>query len=214
MANLRNLSTKRQRSLRMIVITGISVLLALSFAPSKAVSNKSCSTPKVIYYPNGDDQIVSLKGSSAPADAQVECAVGGVVDVPKFSRDGFTLTGWTEAPDDASAVDNPMVLSANSETWTVSAQVTRAFAQWQPVQYSVTYNYDGGESAATDTTSTYGSVIYAGATISNDVYSFSTPTKTGFRFVGWSFNNNTYVPGSKIDCPAANVAFTAVWTTS
>ena len=213
MTNIGNLGKKRQQSARLIVVAGISILLAVSFVPSKASSNASCPASKAIFFPNGDDEIVSLQGSNSPATTQSVCSINGVVDVPQFSRKGYTLSRWTGEPDDTS-VENIAGLNANSETWTANAALTRAFAQWQPIQYSVSYNYDGGAGAATNTTSNYNSKIYTGATISNETYSFSAPTKNGFRFVGWSLNSNIYAPGAIIDCPDSNVVFTAVWATS
>lgn len=205
-----NLSTKRQRSLRLIVIASISVLLAVSFAPSRASSKVTCPASKVIFVPNGDDVIELRSGSNIDAEIQTVCAVNGVVAVPKFSRSGYSLAGWTGEPDFGSE-EAIIGLEANSDTWSTNADATRAFAQWQPIQYSVSYNYNSGSGSASAAISTYMETIYVGATITNDVYSFTVPTRDGYRFVGWSFNGNTYAPGSLIDAPASNVVFTAVW---
>jgi len=35
--------------------------------------------------------------------------------------------------------------------------------------------------------------------------------KTGYDFVGWSYNSTTYAPGTSFTMPATNVNFTAVW---
>lgn len=35
--------------------------------------------------------------------------------------------------------------------------------------------------------------------------------KTGYDFVGWSYNSTTYAPGASFTMPATNVNFTAVW---
>jgi hypothetical protein len=208
---MKNISGKRRASFRLIVISGISILLAVSFIPSKAVTKVNCPASKVIFFPNGVDEIVTLPGSNDPATTQTLCAVNGVVDVPKFSRAGYTLSGWTGEPDYGSE-ESIASLSANSETWTANAEVTRAFAQWQPIQYSVSYDYNGGVvGSATPISTTFNETIYAGAKIIDSVYSFIIPTKVGHSFVGWSFNNTTYAPGSLIEAPASNVVFTAVW---
>jgi hypothetical protein len=208
-----NLGSKRQRSLRLIVIAGISVMLAVSFAPSRASSKITCSGSKVIFFPNGEDESVSILGSSSPATTQTLCSINGVVSVPKFYRAGYTLSGWTGEPDQGSS-DSITALSANSETWTANAVATRAYAQWRPIQYTVSYNYDGGSGSATATTSSFNEDIYAGATISSGVYSFATPTKAGYRFLGWSFRGVTYALGALVDAPPSDVAFTAVWVSA
>ena len=209
-----NLSTKRQRSLRLIVIASISVLLAVSFAPSRASSKVTCGAEsKVIFVPNGDDVIELSSGSNIDAEIQTVCAVNGVITIPKFSRAGYTLAGWTGEPDFGSE-ETITALIGTPETFTTSVEATRAFAQWQPIQYSVSYNYNSGSGSASAAISTYMETIYVGATITNDVYSFTVPTRDGYRFVGWSFNGNTYAPGSLIDAPASNVVFTAVWASA
>jgi len=211
MSSLGIKKVKHPRSLRFIVIVAISAVLAVSFAPSRASSKITCGAdPKVIFVPNGVDVMMLKSGSNVDAEIQTVCAVNGVVTVPRFSRAGYTLSRWTGEPD----IDSEQTITGiigNPETFTTSVEATRAFAQWQPIQYSVSYNYGGGSVSASATQSTYMETIYVGATIASGVYSFTAPTRDGYRFVGWSFNGNTYTPGTIIDAPASNVEFTAVW---
>jgi uncharacterized repeat protein (TIGR02543 family) len=89
------------------------------------------------------------------------------------------------------------------------------FAQWQAKSYSVTYNLNGGSGSPTNTTSTFKSPIYVGATISGSTYSFTTPTKDGFTFAGWSIESGgseRYSQQQILSAPSSNISFTANWT--
>ena len=89
------------------------------------------------------------------------------------------------------------------------------FAQWQAKSYSVTYNLNGGSGSPTNTTSTFKSPIYVGATIAGNTYSFNTPTKDGFTFAGWSIGSageaERYLQGQILSAPSSNISFTANW---
>jgi len=207
------LEGQHTRSLRAFVIAGISILLVLSFVPSRASSKVVCPASKAIFFPNGNEDEVSLQGSSEAISTQTVCAKNGTIKVPRFSRRGYIFAGWTSEPD-ATSVESITALSAGTTTWTPNADITRAFAQWKPVEYSVTYNLNGGTGSVTNTRSTYMSTIYVGATISNNVFSFTMPTKVGYKFEGWKANNTIYTNGSQINSPDADVVFTAEWTTS
>jgi Listeria-Bacteroides repeat domain (List_Bact_rpt) len=213
MFNLEKRRRHHRRPLRVIIISIMSLLLALSFVPSRASSKVTCPASKVIFVPNGDDVNELRSGSNVDAEIRTVCAVNGVVTVPNFSRLGYTLSRWTGEPDVGSE-ETITALIGNPKTFTTSVEATRAFAQWEPIQYSVSYNYNGGSGSASAANSMYLETIYVGATISNDVYSFTTPTRDGYRFLGWSFNGNTYAPGSLIDAPASNVVFMAVWVSA
>ena len=91
------------------------------------------------------------------------------------SRVGYTFKGWT-----------PTV--ANTVTATVTYTAT-----WEIIQYTITFNTDGG-STIDPITQNYGTAVVAPAN----------PTKDGYTFAGW----DKTIPSTM---PAENVTITASW---
>jgi len=197
----------------------VTTVAAASFSIQSYASADNCSSGKVTFYPNGDDGVVKISGS--PSKKQKVCVVSGSVQVPAFTREGYILVGWTKQPDDLLPGDpqtssEPVTgLTSASSTWSVDGSIENVFAQWQPISYSVKYELAGGNGAPTQTTSTFKSSIYVGATISSSTYSFSTPTKEGFTFAGWSIGgggSERYSQGEILSAPSSDITFTANWT--
>ena len=169
---------------------------------------------KVFFFPNDGDKNSAMIGSANATTQKVCVPDSHLVSVPAFTRDGFNLWGWTQQPDDLAS--NPDVipgLSAASTSWQAVESITAVFAQWQPKQYSIGYDLDGGTGAPTAVTRDFGSDFYVGATISGDTYSFNVPTKVGFNFTGWSIGteDQNYSQGQKITVPSRNITFKAKW---
>ena len=75
---------------------------------------------------------------------------------------------------------------------------------FKPIEYKITYNLDGGTNS-TANPSTY--TVEGGFTL-------TAPTKSGYTFLGWSFNNNSEIikEVSVKDGSTGNITFTAHWS--
>lgn len=84
------------------------------------------------------------------------------------TRKGYTFAGWsgTDIADNTQAV--------TIENGSVG---DRAYtANWEIIEYTISYNLNGGTVA--DNTTTY--------TVESDTFTVNNPTKTGYAFMGWS----------------------------
>ena len=118
------------------------------------------------------------------------------------TRDYYTFAGW--------------LCSADSKTYAASATIPAAAidadftltAQWTPVPYSITYNYNGG-SAQVDP------VPATSYTVESSDITLQTPTKGHDRFDGWYENADLSTGGVKTTIAAGsheNKTYYAKWT--
>jgi uncharacterized repeat protein (TIGR02543 family) len=104
-------------------------------------------------------------GSVSPASATVDA--GSSVTLPTPSRSGHTFNGWYTASSGGSFVGNA------GSTYTPSSSII-IYAQWSVVQYTVTWNANGGTGG--------------GSTTQNAGVAHTAPspgTRTGFTFGGY-----------------------------
>lgn len=204
---------------RLIALAALSGVVAIACISLQSNANAdNCSNTKVTFFPNGDDGKVLISGS--PVEKQKILVCSGSVQVPAFTREGFSLLGWTLQPDDlmpGSADSSEPVpgLTASDTSWSTNGSISNVFAQWQAKSYSVTYILNGGSGTPTNTISTFKSPVYVGATIIDNTYSFTTPTKDGFTFAGWSIGSagtERYSPGKILSAPSSDITFVANWT--
>jgi len=207
---------KSHRLLSLVLIFSAVVVTTISI--QSYASAGSCSNGKVTFFPNGDEGQVKISGSLA--QKQKVCLISGSVQVPAFTREGYSLMGWTEQPDDlipdqaAKSSDPVTGLTSETNSWNTDGSIENVFAQWQPISYSIKYQLAGGNGAPTETNSTFKSTIYVGATIDGSTYSFNVPTKDGFTFAGWSIGGGSerYLQGQILSAPSSDITFTANWT--
>ena len=109
----------------------------------------------------------------------------GWVETPV--RDGYTFGGWY-----------------NGETrMTGGSIVTGALtlnATWNAINYTVTFNPNGGSGKPTTATYQFG----------NTVKLISAPVRDGYTFEGWYYNGALWTPGTTM--PAENITLVAMWT--
>lgn len=105
-------------------------------------------------------------GSVSPASDTVNA--GSAVTLPTPTRSGYTFNGWYTASSGGSFVGNA------GSSYTPSSSIT-IFAQWSIIQYTVTWNANGGTVTPTSNTVNAGSSVTA-----------PTPTRSGFTFVRWT----------------------------
>ena len=159
-----------------------------SYTPSANVTlyaqwGKPCD---VTYNANG--------GSCGTTSAHYD---GTALTLPTATRDGYWFVGWYDAAEggnkigDAGAKYNP----ANEIT---------LYAHWQEkIEYTVTYNANGGNCGT------------ASATYQGTALILPTPTRTGYTFNGWytAASGGTKIGDAGASyTPSANVTLYAQWT--
>lgn len=137
-------------------------------------------------------------GSVSPASATVNA--GSSVTLPTPSRSGYTFNGWYTASSGGSFVG-----SAGS-SYTPSSSIT-IYAQWAIVQYTVTWNANGGSVSPSSNTVNAGSSVTA-----------PTPTRSGFNFVRWTNTPSgdyfyTVLAGGSFT-PPSSITMYARWTSA
>ena len=116
----------------------------------------------------------------------------------KPTRTGYDFLGWSLSSTATSATYQP------SSTITLT-DADILYAVWKLKTFTITYNANGGVSAPSSQTKTYG----VNLTLSN-----SQPTRSGYKFLGWSTNSSaetpTYVSGATFTSNA-NTTLYAIW---
>jgi uncharacterized repeat protein (TIGR02543 family) len=105
-------------------------------------------------------------------------------------KTGYTFGGWSTS---ASG-------SAISGTYTTTDDVT-LYARWVAINYSITYNSNGGATTPTESAKHIGDSFTLAAG----------PTKTNYEFAGWSDGTSTYNAGYRYTVASSDLTFTAVW---
>ena len=93
-----------------------------------------------------------------------------IINLPEnvFTKTGYTFIGW-------STTDNGIVIYENKVQYKMGVNSSYTlYAVWEIVNYSITYNYNGG----------FGSNIEE-YTINNN-FSLVAPSKDGYDFIGWT----------------------------
>jgi uncharacterized repeat protein (TIGR02543 family) len=83
---------------------------------------------------------------------------------------GYTFGGWYTDVAGTAAFDFETEITEN----------VKVFAKWTPVSYTVTYNLDDGKNNASNPES---------YTVESETVVFSKPSKTGYLFDGWYYDN-------------------------
>jgi len=104
------------------------------------------------------------------------------------TRNGYTLLGYYDSKTSGTKVYDSNGVAINSKYWKVNTGTLveekyqyignkdlTVYAQWKPINYTITYDLDGGNVSGNPTTYTVENTI----TLKN-------PTKLGYAFVGWS----------------------------
>ena len=108
------------------------------------------------------------------------------------TRAGYTFNGW---------VDQNNVAVTAGGSMTISTTRYLVYANWSPIDYTISYNTDGGTTAPTSFTKRIG-----------ETFSVATaPTKTGYRFNGWSDGTSVLGAGATYYVATSPVTLTAQW---
>ena len=159
-------------------------------------------TYTVIFNPNGGS--IPTRAAGDVTQTFTYDQKQALLDNP-FVNQGYTFAGWNTAADGSgtSYDDKAEVQNLASEQ---GAEIT-LYAQWTPIEYTITYNLDGGALAAGETNP-------GSYTIESDAITLKNPTKAGYTFAGWT--------GTGLDAATTTVTiakgstgnreYTATWT--
>lgn len=146
-----------------------------TYEASYTFGGNNAPTYAIAYNPNG--------GSGGPSDS-TRHTLGTPVSLlfsPAPAKSFSRFLGWSLLATDAS----PTYTSGGTNSITMPSHPVNLYAIYE-VLYSVTYNANGGSGVPTDSNG------YAeGDTVSVD---FTTPTRTGYRFLGWSVSQSAVSP--------------------
>jgi uncharacterized repeat protein (TIGR02543 family) len=140
-------------------------------------------------------------GASAPA-AEVRSA-GATANLSSSAptRTGYTFSGWN------TLANGTGTSYASSASFTMPGSATTLYAQWSSSSGSLVYDTQGGSTAPTTQTGVQGTT----ATVTS-----TTPTKSGYTFVGWNTAANgtgtDYLAGSTYTFTSGSVTIYARWT--
>ena len=138
----------------------------------------------IYYHPNGGEvNGVVLDSDGLYCDDEnilVNYQVVAKGDI--FKKTGYSLDNWnTQSGGSGLSIDKNEKIAAdklNRENPT-NPSANILYAQWSPVEYSITYNLDKG---ALDE----GVTNPATYTVETDSFTLNNPTREGYTFVGWS----------------------------
>ncbi|MBQ9642225.1 MAG: InlB B-repeat-containing protein [Bacteroidaceae bacterium] len=98
----------------------------------------------------------------------------GTLTANAFTRTGYTFAGWnTKADGTGTDYSNGAAITATESS---KGPVT-LYAKWTPVNYTISYDLDGGSVASANPTN---------YTIESDAITLNNPTKDGYTFAGWT----------------------------
>lgn len=123
-----------------------------------------------------------------------------------FTRTGYDFKGWsTTNGATTAAITSKGLLSTAIGTPTNGGTYT-LYAVWGPKTYTITYSAGSGVTGVTVPsagTATHGS---------NYTVSSTTPTRTGYKFDGWTSSaGGSVAPGGTISNVTSNITLTAKW---
>ena len=150
-----------------------------------------------LYAQWGKPCTVTYDANGGSCGTAAEKYTGTALTLPTPTRDGYWFVGWYDAKEGGNKIGDA------GASYTPSAEIT-LYAHWQEkVEYTVTYNANGGSCGT------------ASATYQGSALTLPTPTRTGHTFNGWY---NATTGGNKIGdagasyIPSANITLYAQWT--
>lgn len=127
-------------------------------------------------YKEKSDEFISIKYDQA-------------VSLPELTKKGYKFVGWFDSRTDEQFVQ---------ETYNLLEDVT-LYPKWEgPIEYTISYNLNGGETAEQEPE------IYTVDMFPNIVE----PTRVGYDFIGWYVNGN---PFTTFRDHAEDIELTAMW---
>ena len=113
-------------------------------------------------------------GSGTMSDQNFTYGTSQNLTANAFTRTGYTFAGWATSANENKVYNDKQSVSNLSST---NGATVTLYAKWTPINYTITYNTNGGNSIANKT-----------YTIETATFDLPTPTKDGCTFVGWYDN--------------------------
>ena len=140
--------------------------------------------------------IINFDATGGTADETSKSVLFGraVGSLPSAQRTGYTLNGWFNEATSGTLI-------TRSTTVSTPSNVT-LFAQWTPINYSITFNTGGGSLVANQT-----------VTIETDEFTLPIPTKLASVFTGWTTQSNRQGSGISMISSGTTASMTlyAMW---
>lgn len=109
------------------------------------------------------------------------------------TRVGYDFAGWQDLSGTSRAAGSTMEVRSTNYL---------LYAQWTPVDYSITFDSIGGSNSPAAQTKNIGQTVTLP----------SPGSRTGYDFSGWTVGGVTYGVGTTYTVGSTNAAFTALWT--
>lgn len=149
-----------------------------------------------LYAQWGKPCTVTYNANGGSCGTVSEKYTGTTLTLPTPTRDGYWFIGWYDAATGGNKIGDA------GATYNPAGEIT-LYAHWQEkVEYTVTYNANGGTCGT------------ASATYQGTVLTLPTPTRPGYKFLGWYTATSG---GTKIGeagasyTPSANITLYAQW---
>ncbi|MDD3947209.1 MAG: InlB B-repeat-containing protein, partial [Clostridia bacterium] len=143
--------------------------------------------PVVIEEPDPDVNFNTYGGTEVQGLTGVE----QITQAPQTSKTGYSFLGWFLSLDDTQPVVFPYT----------PQQDTTLHAKWHLVNYSVTYNLDGGDASNPESYN-----------IESGTVTLAPATRTGYTFQGWYSDSAFVTPVTEFSSEATgNLHFFAKW---
>ncbi len=149
-----------------------------------------------LYAQWGKPCTVTYNANGGSCGTASEKYTGTALTLPAPARDGYWFIGWYDAANGGNKIGDA------GETYNPKGEIT-LYAHWQEaIKYTVTYNANGGTCGT------------ASATYEGTALTLPTPTRTGYKFLGWY---DAASGGTKIGdagetyIPEANITLYAQW---
>ena len=157
---------------------------AVAYADGASVSNLTAvaDTTNTLYAVwKANDYSIAFHANGGEGEMEKQDAVYGkalALAPNSFSREGYNFGGW-KAADGAEYGDGATV----SNLATIAGAAAPLYAVWNPVEYNLSFDADGGTGDTAARTVSYDSP-YGG---------LPSPTRPGYEFVGWFDENGSEV---------------------
>ena len=149
-----------------------------------------------LYAQWGKPCTVTYNANGGSCSTATEKYTGTALTLPTPTRDGYWFIGWYDAAEGGNKIGDA------GATYNPSGETT-LYAHWQEkVEYTVTYNANGGSCGT------------ASATYQGTALTLPTPTREGYTFNGWytAASGGTKIGGAGNSyTPSANITLYAQW---
>ncbi len=123
--------------------------------------------------------------SGTMTDLSCKYDLGGRLTKNNYTRAGYTFVGWARVSDGSvEYVDNAYFINLTAD----NGGVVVLYAQWQIIEYTITFDANGGQLSSPYQKRNYGT----------EYGSFPKATKTGYTLLGWFTDTDTEIKSSDI----------------